>query len=625
MDSFTISYADLCTKLLEYDNDRTKFKLFLEKSYIGLSEHKIDHIVDAVYNSFYSQFKRRWLDCNRTTSRFQDKNANWLEGTFEIELSNNECEPSTSSNTGRPRKSFDECCDRAKRYKRDEVRAMFPQEVIDFASTSNISKADQKICPKKTLGMFTKLELTKDKYEYLMHWLQSEGYNILVSYKALSEEKTKSYPEGMVITESSASVPLQNLLDHTTKRILETKSVNEISQITSENLTLYSKWGSDGASGQSEYLQKFSTEEVSDSHLYMTSVVPLKLSESDNINKSVWINDKASSTQYCRTLQFSYVKETAEIIRNEKRKVDEEISKLRETKVTVNNREFKIKHELYYSMIDGKTAQSVTGTPAASSCFICGATISKMNKIEELQSRPVNEEALKFGMSPLHARIKLMECLLHIAYNMEFKRGRVDSHTRPIKEARKQSIKRELKDKIGIQVDTVKQGSGTTNSGNTSRRFFANPNLVSEITGLDKDLVKRFAVILEAITIREPVDPTKFGDFCMETAKKFVTLYEWYNMPPTLHKILIHGKAIMEKCIFPVGILSEEAQECRNKDYKKYRLKHSRKCSRIATNEDVMHRMMVTSDPLISYLTPFFNNKKKHSDLSEEVIALLQD
>lgn len=114
----------------------------------------------------------------------------------------------------------------------------------------------------------------------------------------------------------------------------------------------------------------------------------------------------------------------------------------------------------------------MTETPAASSCFICGATTSKMNKIEEVQSRPLNEEALKFGMSLLHARIKLMECLLHVAYNIEFKRGRVDSTTRPMKEARKEFIKRELQDKIGIQVDTVKQGSGTTNSGNTSRRLF---------------------------------------------------------------------------------------------------------------------------------------------------------
>lgn len=619
MESFSISYAVLCSKLMECDKDRTKLKRFLEQSYVALSEDRICEILDTIYKRFYSQFKRRWQDSKRIKPRFEKRNANWLEGTFRIEFSKGEC--STSSVLGRPRKSFEECCDRAKRYKRDEVRAIFPQEVIDFSSS--ISKTKEKICTKKILGMFTKLELTKDKYEYLMHWLQSEGYDILVPYKALTKEKTNSYPQGIAITESSGSVPLQNLLDHTAKRILETKSVEEINEIESGNLTMYCKWGCDGASGQSQYQQRFSEDKISDSHLYMTSVVPLKLSFSEDINKSVWNNNKASSTQYCRTLQFAYVKETPEVIRKEKKRVDGEISQLRESELTISNRNFKVKHQLYYTMIDGKTAQSVTETPAASSCFICGATTSKMNKIEEVQARPVNKEALQFGMSPLHARIKLMECLLHVAYNIEFKRGRVDSNTRPIKEARKELIKRELKEKIGIQVDTVKQGSGTTNSGNTSRRFFANPTLISEITGLDEDIIKRFSVILEAITISEAVDPNKFGDFCLETGKKFVALYEWYNMPPTLHKILIHGKDIIENCIFPVGLLSEEAQESRNKDYKNYRLRHSRKCSRIATNEDIMHRMMLTSDPMITHLTPSFS-KKNRSDISKEVKALLE-
>lgn len=619
MESFSISHSVLCSKLLEFGKDRTKLKQFLEQSYVELNEDRTCEIVDTIYKSFYYKFKQRWEDSNRTKHRFEKNNANWLEGTFTIKFTEAECSP--TSVLGRPRKSFEECCDRAKRYKRDEVRATFSQEVIDFSSS--ISKTKQKICTTKTLGMFTKLELTKEKYEYLMHWLQSEGCDILVPYKALTKEKTNSYPEGISITESSGSVPLQNLLDHTAKRILETKSVKEINEIESGNLTMYCKWGCDGASGQSEYQQRFSEDQISDSHLYMTSVVPLKLSLSDDINKLVWNNNKPSSTQYCRTLQFAYVKETPEVIREEKRRVDEEISQLKEFDLTVNNRNFKIKHKLYYTMIDGKTAQSVTGTPAASSCFICGATTSKMNKIEEVQAMPVNEQALQFGMSPLHARIKLMECLLHVAYNIEFKRGRVDLRTRPIKEARKDLIKRELREKIGIQIDTVKQGTGTTNSGNTSRRFFANPALISEITGLDEDIIKRFSIILEAITITEAVDPKKFGDFCLETAKKFVALYEWYNMPPTLHKILIHGKDIVEKCIFPVGLLSEEAQESRNKDYKKYRLRHSRKCSRIATNEDIMHRMMVTSDPMISNLTPSFS-KKKHSDISDEVKALLE-
>lgn len=51
-----------------------------------------------------------------------------------------------------------------------------------------------------------------------------------------------------------------------------------------------------------------------------------------------------------------------------------------------------------------------------------------------------------------------------------------------------------------------------------------------------------------------------------------------------------------------IGQLSEDAQEARNKDYKRFRLHHARKCSRSATNEDVLHTLLYTSDPYISSL-----------------------
>lgn len=38
-------------------------------------------------------------------------------------------------------------------------------------------------------------------------------------------------------------------------------------------------------------------------------------------------------------------------------------------------------------------------------------------------------------------------------------------------------------------------------------------------------------------------------------------------MSQTLYKVLLHGQATMDNSIFPVGTLSEEAQECRNRDY----------------------------------------------------------
>uniref|UniRef100_A0A8D8U0M9 Uncharacterized protein n=1 Tax=Cacopsylla melanoneura TaxID=428564 RepID=A0A8D8U0M9_9HEMI len=42
-------------------------------------------------------------------------------------------------------------------------------------------------------------------------------------------------------------------------------------------------------------------------------------------------------------------------------------------------------------------------------------------------------------------------------------------------------------------------------------------------------------------------------------------------MPPTLHRYLIHGLQIIAAVTLPIGQLSEEAQEAKNKDFKRFR------------------------------------------------------
>ena len=37
------------------------------------------------------------------------------------------------------------------------------------------------------------------------------------------------------------------------------------------------------------------------------------------------------------------------------------------------------------------------------------------------------------------------------------------------------------------------------------------------------------------------IDPDKFKGYCEETRMIYLQLYPWYNMPATLHKILVHG------------------------------------------------------------------------------------
>lgn len=130
-------------------------------------------------------------------------------------------------------------------------------------------------------------------------------------------------------------------------------------------------------------------------------------------------------------------------------------------------------------------------------------------------------------------------------------------------------------------------------------------------------------MLLQAISCGEMINTKKFGLFALETVKQFVNTYGWYYMPVTVHKLLIHGEIIISHFSIPIGHLSEEASEARNKEFREYRRTHSRKLNRIATNEDVLHHLLITSDPVISNLRPKLTNAKKQEMLPETLELLL--
>jgi len=66
----------------------------------------------------------------------------------------------------------------------------------------------------------------------------------------------------------------------------------------------------------------------------------------------------------------------------------------------------------------------------------------------------------------------------------------------------------------------------------------------------------------------QKIDADKFEKYALNTAELYISLYHWYFMPPTVHKMLIHGGEIIRRALVPIGWLSEEAQEARNKDYR---------------------------------------------------------
>ncbi|KAJ8706508.1 hypothetical protein PYW07_012586 [Mythimna separata] len=73
-----------------------------------------------------------------------------------------------------------------------------------------------------------------------------------------------------------------------------------------------------------------------------------------------------------------------------------------------------------------------------------------------------------------------------------------------------------------------KAGFGNSNSGNTSRRFFADPDLAAEITGINKQFIIKLKVILEAMSSGHKINAEKFGEYCKDTAKMLLLTSDPY-------------------------------------------------------------------------------------------------
>lgn len=92
-------------------------------------------------------------------------------------------------------------------------------------------------------------------------------------------------------------------------------------------------------------------------------------------------------------------------------------------------------------------------------------------------------------------------------------------------------------------------------------------------------------------------------------------------MTPKMHKILIHGSEVIEKALLPIGQLSEEAAEARNKYFRLYRQNVAGKFSRQSCNMDVLNRLLLSSDPFLAGMRPAI--RKKSKPFSKETVDML--
>lgn len=472
----------------------------------------------------------------------------------------------------------------------------------------------QKLPRNEALSLFVDATLTKEQYNKI----RKKDPLRFPSYKEIQLAKKECYPleEYIIVSETMAEVRLQGLLDHTINRILEAQQ--DLLQSIDSKLCLISKWGFDGSS-QAQYKQKFWTNpEASDANIFIASMVPLRLTMNERI---LWQNNKCSSTRFCRPIRFQFAHETTELIKTEKEYIDQQIKELKPTKYYMDEANVEITHQLVFTMVDGKICNTLTDTTSTQRCYICGLTSKDFNDIEKAKTAEIKKDSFDFGLSTLHAWIRFFECVLHISYKLPIKKWQArGKENQDIVAETKKKIQARFKQELGLIVDKPKQMSGSTNDGNTSRRFFMNPEKSAEITGVSIDLIKRFKIILQTLASGHTINIEKFKNYTLETAKLYVEKYSWNPMTPTVHKILIHGADVISNFWLPIGLLSEEAQEANNKIFKKVRESYSRKMSREKTNQDVLRRLLINSDPYISSIT---DKPKRKKVTDKEVLDMI--
>ncbi|KAK3924634.1 Serine/threonine-protein kinase Nek6 [Frankliniella fusca] len=85
--------------------------------------------------------------------------------------------------------------------------------------------------------------------------------------------------------------------------------------------------------------------------------------------------------------------------------------------------------------------------------------------------------------------------------------------------------------------------------------------------------------------------------------------------------IIIHGADIMKVAPVPIGLLSEEPLESRHKNIRHFRKHHTRLCNRTSGNTDLLHCLLVSSDPELYNFRP--KPKRKTLTYCKTVLSFL--
>ena len=246
----------------------------------------------------------KWEKCHRRLDDFQIKYSGWLcsetvinkQINFEIASTETQCTVELSpdekvvSLTGRPQLKYSEKSERSKRRQAANLSMSQHNETNMLVQAASISarkqgqvdlavvlkesiespsrpskirklyvddvKAPIVMSDEEALAFLLENNFSKSQYCSIRTESKQRNANIYPPYDNILAIKSKCRPDGVLVDDKCAKVPLQMLLTHTAKRIIEMQ--NEVFATITGNFIsteMIFSYGFDSSSGQSQYKQ----------------------------------------------------------------------------------------------------------------------------------------------------------------------------------------------------------------------------------------------------------------------------------------------------------------------------------------------------------------------------------
>lgn len=170
-----------------------------------------------------------------------------------------------------------------------------------------------KATPAEGMAYLIDNNLSKSQYHNMHMESKRRNADIWPRYELVRQEKEQCLPDNIIVTETSATVSLQNFLNHRIRRLMVMRMELIEADMQKRSLecveaTLILSWGFDGSSDHSTYNQHFDNGSVgsSETNLIATTTIPLRLVAQHG--ELYWCNRTPQSIRFCSPMSLEYKK-----------------------------------------------------------------------------------------------------------------------------------------------------------------------------------------------------------------------------------------------------------------------------------------------------------------------------